>query len=111
MNTSNYPIDPLLQVLLSLSTYNTKNTFNNIGRKTGELYDQKKRTVVSDIVQKWGQSILGSCARVFWKCKVTWHLGADNDGKLLWRAFRQACVFWKYNVPGHLVMVQGLDLQ
>ena len=60
MKTSEDPSDPLLQVLLFLFTKTIKYSFYRLDGKIGELSYQKKRTVVEDIVQKWGQSILGS---------------------------------------------------
>ena len=64
MKTSEDPADQLLQVLLSLYTETIKDAFYNLSGKIGGLSDQKKRTVASDIVRKWGQSILGSRACV-----------------------------------------------
>ena len=59
MNTSEDPS------LLSLSTDTIKENFYRPGREIGEFYYQNKWTVTQDIVQKWGQSIMGSCACVF----------------------------------------------
>ena len=62
MKTLEDPIEPILQVLLSLSTYTTKDYFCHIGVKISEFSDQNKWTVAEEIVRKWGQSILGSGA-------------------------------------------------
>ena len=48
---------PLLQVLLSLSTDITKDSYQNLGENMGELPDLKKRTVAEVIVQKWDERI------------------------------------------------------
>ena len=52
------PINPLIQVLLYLSTDTIKDAFYHLGRNNGELSDQNKQTVAAEIVRKWGQSIL-----------------------------------------------------
>ena len=60
------PSTPLLQVLLSLSTNITKDSYQHLGGKMGELPDLKKRTVAEAIVRKWGERIwvMGSDASV-----------------------------------------------
>ena len=60
------PSTPLLQVLLSLSTYIIKDSCQHIGGRMGELPDLKKRTVAEAIVRKWGERIcvMGSDASV-----------------------------------------------
>ena len=50
MMASEYPSTPLLQVLLSLSTYITKDSCQHLGVKMGELPDLKKLTVAEAIV-------------------------------------------------------------
>ena len=57
---------PLLQVLISLSTNIIKDSYQNLGRKMGELPDMKKQTVAAAIVRKWGERIcvMGSDACV-----------------------------------------------
>ena len=57
---------PLLQVLLSLSTDNIKDSYQHLGIKMSELPDLKKRTVAAAIVRKWGERIwvMGSDACV-----------------------------------------------
>ena len=66
MMASEDPSTPLLQVLLSLSTDITKDTYQHLGIKMGELPYLKKRTVASAIVRKWGERIcvMGSDAYV-----------------------------------------------
>ena len=63
---SEEPSNPLLQVLLSLSTGIIKDSYQNLGGKMGELPDLKKRTVAEAIVRKWGEriSVMGSDASV-----------------------------------------------
>ena len=64
MMASEEPSTPLLlQVLLSLSTDIIKESYQNLGRKMGELPDIKKRTVAAAIVRKWGERIwlMGRC--------------------------------------------------
>ena len=51
------PSTPLLQVLLSLSTDITKDSYQHLVGKMGELPDLKKRTVAEAIVRKWGERI------------------------------------------------------
>ena len=70
MNTSEDPSNPLLQVLLSLSTDTIKGVFNHFGGNISELSDQNKYTVMAEIVRKWRQIILGRGARVLWKHNV-----------------------------------------
>ena len=65
MNTSEEPINPLIQVLLSLSTESNRDAFYHLGGNIGDLSDQNKWTVVLEIVWKWGQRILVSRACVF----------------------------------------------
>ena len=62
MMVSEDPSTPLLQVLLSLSTDITKDSYQNLGGNMGELPDLKKRTVAEAIVRKWGEriSVMGS---------------------------------------------------
>ena len=64
--------NPLLQVLLSLSTEIIKDYYKNLGGKMGEFTDMKKRTVTAKIMQKWGERIcvMGSDACVSYKCIV-----------------------------------------
>ena len=47
----------LLQVIISLSTYIVKDSYQNLGRNMGGLSDLKKRTVAEAIVRKWCDSI------------------------------------------------------
>ena len=56
------PSTPLLQVLLYLSTYIIKDSYQHIGGKMGELIDLKERAVAEAIVRKWGEriSVMGS---------------------------------------------------
>ena len=56
------PINPLIQVLLYLSTDTIKDNFYHLGGEIGELSGQNKRTVTSEIVQKLGWHIMGSGA-------------------------------------------------
>ena len=60
------PSTPLLQVLLSLSTYITKDSYQHLGGKMGDMSDLKKWTVAKAIVRKWGERIcvMGSDASV-----------------------------------------------
>ena len=48
---------PLLQFLLSLSTDITKDSYQHLGGKMGELPDLKKRMVTAAIVWEWGDRI------------------------------------------------------
>ena len=58
MMYSEDPSTPLpLQVLLSLSTDITKDSYHRLGGKMGEFPDLNKRTVRVAIVQKWGERI------------------------------------------------------
>ena len=50
------PSTGLLQVLLSLSTYIIKDSYQHIGGKMGEP-DLKKRAVVAEIMREWGDRI------------------------------------------------------
>ena len=50
MNNSDDPSNPLLQVLLSLSTYTIKEYFYHLGRNIGEFPDQNKWMVAVEIV-------------------------------------------------------------
>ena len=61
-----YPSTPLLQVIFSLSTNTTKDSYQHLGGKMGELPDLKKRTVAEAIVREWGERIcvMGSEASV-----------------------------------------------
>ena len=52
-----YPSTPLIQVLVSLPTYTIKDSYHNLGGKTGQFPDHKKRTAAAAIMQKWGESI------------------------------------------------------
>ena len=72
MMASEDPSTTLLQFLLSLSTNIIKDSYQNLGRKMGELTDLKKRTVAEAIVRKWGERIwvMGIDARVSLKCIV-----------------------------------------
>ena len=62
--TSEDPIEPLLQVLLSLSTNTINDSFYHLDRKIGELSNQNKWMVAAYIVWKWGWGIVGSSACV-----------------------------------------------
>ena len=64
MKNSEDPSNPIIEVLLSISNDTTKEIFYRLGGNIGELSDQKKRTVTSEIVRKWEQSILGSHASI-----------------------------------------------
>ena len=57
MMASGDPSTPLLQVLLYLSTDITKDSYQHLGGKMGELPDLKKRTVAEAIVRKRGERI------------------------------------------------------
>ena len=59
--------NPLLQVLLSLSTDTIKDSYKHLGGNMGELPDLKKRTVAAAVVQKLGERIwvMGSEAKAF----------------------------------------------
>ena len=58
MMASDDPSTPLLlRLLLYLSTDITKDSYQHLGGKMGELPDLKKRTVVAWIVRKWGERI------------------------------------------------------
>ena len=61
-NTSYDPSNPLLQVLLYLYTYNTKDNFYRLHEKIGKLSNQRKCMVAEEIVWKWGRGIVGSGA-------------------------------------------------
>ena len=63
--TSEDHSDPLLQVILSLSTGAIKDAFYHIGGNIGEFSNQKKRTVAVEILRKWGRIIVGIGACVF----------------------------------------------
>ena len=70
MMFSEDPFTPLLQFVLSLSTYIIQYSYQHIGGKMGELPDQNKRTVVATIIRKWGERIwvMGSDVCVLLKC-------------------------------------------
>ena len=58
MMASEDPSTPiLLQVLLSLSTDITKDSYKHIGGNMGELPYLKNRTAAAAIVRKWGKRI------------------------------------------------------
>ena len=52
MMDSEYNSNPLLQVLLYLSTYIIKDYYQHLGGKMGDLPDMKKRTVAASILRK-----------------------------------------------------------
>ena len=57
MMASEDPSTPVFQVLLSVSTEITKESYQHLGGKMGELPDLKKWTVAEAIVRKWGERI------------------------------------------------------
>ena len=84
--TSEDHSDPLLQVILSLSTGAIKDAFYHIGGNIGEFSNQKKRTVAVEILRKWGRIIVGIGACVFFKqCSLT------HGGGGLWKVVREFC--------------------
>ena len=52
--TSEDPIYPLRQVLLSLPTDTTTDAFYHLSGNISDFSDQNKQTVTAEIVRKWG---------------------------------------------------------